>query len=59
VKIIIDVNFDDGYHVLMAPVGDLAPDQIREIQRVFETRRIILLPPVMEDKAWERNWRSA
>jgi hypothetical protein len=59
VKILVDIDLADGYHIMMAPVGDLDPEQIREIQNALGSRRIILMPPIRkEEQLWERNLRS-
>jgi hypothetical protein len=55
VKIIVDVDYSDGHSVLMAPVGDYSPGQIREIQNALATRKIILMPPVREtEDVWDK-----
>lgn len=55
VKIIVDVDYSDGNSVLMAPVGNYSPGQIREIQDVLATRKIILMPPVREtEDVWDK-----
>jgi hypothetical protein len=59
VKILVDVDWTDGCHIIMAPVGDLDPEQIREVQRALERRKIILVAPIRkEEELWERNLRS-
>jgi hypothetical protein len=60
VKIMMDVDVNNGQAIIMAPIGTLDFQQIREVQRVLETRRIILIHPVERAAdAWEKNLRSA
>jgi RecG-like helicase len=59
VKLIMDVDFQDGQAIVMMPTEFLDPQQIREFQKVLEQRRIILLPPNSRlADPWEKNLRS-